>query len=90
MAVGQLDADQFLFAAIDGRNIEHAVGLSLEQTAHLMSAMGCHTAMNLDGGSSKRMVVQNRAVDLASTEVQTSTAASEKVRPVYSAILLHE
>ena len=39
-------------------------------TAELMRALGCVRAMNLDGGSSKRMVVNGHTVDLSTTEVR--------------------
>ena len=63
MAAGIDSQGTLFFAAIDGRNFHRAPGMTLEQTARWMQALGCITAMNLDGGSSKRMVVQNQVVD---------------------------
>ena len=45
-------------------------------------------ATNLDGGSSKRMVVQGRALDLASTEIVSEGVATVSVRPVHTALLI--
>ncbi len=88
MAVG-LDADGCLvFAAIDGRNFELALGMTLGELAELLIALGCHTAMNLDGGSSKRMVVDGEVVDLPSTEVISHDNAPARIRPVHTAIFL--
>ena len=55
----------------------------------LLIALGCHTAMNLDGGSSKRMVIGDRAVDLPSTEVVGGGGERRpaRVRPVHTALL---
>jgi len=90
LAVG-LDAQGGLvLAAVDGRNFERALGLSLQGTANLMRALGCELASNLDGGSSKRMVVSGQVVDLPSTEVVAKgDAADVTVRPVHTALLLH-
>lgn len=88
MAAGLNSAGELFFAAIDGRNFHQAPGMTLKQTAEWMQALGCHTAMNLDGGSSKRMVVGQEVVDLSSTEVVGSKAGKESIRPVHSAILI--
>jgi exopolysaccharide biosynthesis protein len=62
--------------------------MTLKQTAEWMKALGCHRAMNLDGGSSKRMVVNQKVVDLSSTEVVGAKVGKESIRPVHSAILI--
>lgn len=87
MAAGLTDDGALLFAAVDGRNFSRAPGLTLRQTALVLRAQGCVRAMNLDGGSSKRMVIEGRVVDLPSTEVQ-SGGESGPVRPVRSGILI--
>ena len=90
MAAG-LDADgRLVFAAIDGRNFDRAPGFTLRMTADLMRALGCVRAMNLDGGSSKRMAVDGRCVDLASTEVVSTGSGPAPVRKVVTAILVGE
>ena len=49
-----------LFAVVcDGRSAEDA-GLTLEELATLMSALGCHAAINLDGGGSTSLVSGGR------------------------------
>ena len=87
MAAGLTNDGALLFAAVDGRNFTRAPGLTLRQTALVLRGQGCVRAMNLDGGSSKRMVIQGRVVDLPSTEVQ-SGGESGPVRPVRSGILI--
>ena len=89
MAAG-LDLDGNLyFAAIDGRNFHRAPGMTLQQTAAWMQSLGCVTAMNLDGGSSKRMIIEGQVVDLSSTEVVGAGSGKESIRPVHSAILIY-
>ena len=88
LAVGTL-GDELLFAAIDGRNLERALGMTLADVASLMSALGCTDALNLDGGSSKRMVVDGETLDLPSTDlVGVGTAIDPGLRPVYTAIAI--
>ena len=49
-----------LFAvACDGRS-RHDAGLTLEELAALMAALGCSTALNLDGGGSTSLVSGGR------------------------------
>jgi hypothetical protein len=87
LGVGVTADGALVVAAVDGRNFDRAPGLTLRGTARLLAALGCEVAVNLDGGSSKRMVVGGRIVDLPSTEV-VSGAAGERVRPVHSAVLV--
>ena len=90
MAAGIDHQGRLVFAAIDGRDFHRAPGFTLAMTAQLMAALGCGRAMNLDGGSSKRMAIAGALVDLSSTEVQTGTAPTKTpVRKVVSAILVH-
>ena len=83
MAVGVDGQGRLLCVAVDGRS-ERALGLTLGGLAELMSLLGCRDALNLDGGSSKRMCVRDTIVDLPTTDVG---AASPRVRPVYTAVL---
>ena len=89
LAVGE-DEEGLVFLAVDGRDFERAPGFTLGMTAHFLQELGCHTAMNLDGGSSKRMVVQGQVVDLPSTEIRTGSFPGDEtmVRPVHTAIVV--
>ena len=91
LAAGLDTEGRLLFAAVDGRNFERALGMTLADVARLMQQLQCVEATNLDGGSSKRMVVQGRTLDVASTEIQVAgeTAAAPAVRPVHTGVLLH-
>ncbi len=87
MAVGIDGQGRVLAAAIDGRNVERALGMTLAGAAGLMIRLGCVSAANFDGGSSKRMLVDGRVVDLATTEIVAGEDAVLRVRPVHSAVV---
>ena len=96
LAAGLTGEHQVVFAAVDGRNFERAVGMTLKDTARLMGALGCRDAVNLDGGSSKRMVLDGHILDLPTTEIISGTPetvsgdppATPPVRPVLTGILV--
>jgi hypothetical protein len=82
--------------AVDGRNLKKALGLTLQGTSDLLKSLGCTRAMNLDGGSSKRMVIfdqqtgKYKVVCLSTTEIKAKAGNEtdpSPSRPVHSAIL---
>ena len=98
MGVGLTAENELICVAVDGRNLERALGLTLRGTSDLLRSLGCVTAMNLDGGSSKRMVVLqdegHKVVCLSTTEIKAQSDDErwkenkvERSRPVHSAIL---
>lgn len=91
MVVGLTRKQELVFAAIDGRNFQQAPGMTLRDAAHLMRALDCYRVINLDGGSSKRMVMNGQSVDLSTTEVvrPDSQQTTTHIRPVHSSILLY-
>lgn len=93
MAAGLTADGELVLVAVDGRNLEHALGLTLQGTANLLRELGCVKAMNLDGGSSKRMFVRGKGVVcLSTTEIKAATndpSEAEKLRPVHSAIFIY-
>jgi hypothetical protein len=54
-----LAGDRYYAVACDGRS-RHDAGLTLEELAALMAALGCESAMNLDGGGSTSLVSGGR------------------------------
>ncbi len=87
LGVGIRPNGSLVLACVDGRNLKHALGLTLHGLAKLLRRQGCTQAMNLDGGSSKRLWVRELGgVDLPDTEMVTA-GASGRVRPVRSAML---
>lgn len=90
MVAGLTASGALVLVAIDGRDFARAVGMTLAQCAELLEALGCVRGMNLDGGDSKRMVVEGRVVDLPGGQLEWDRSASHPsaMRPVYSAVLL--
>ena len=88
LGAGLLADGGLVLAAIDGRDLHRAPGFTLRMTADLLHGVGCTVAVNLDGGSSKRMFVAGRQVDLASTEVRTKGGPAARVRPVHTALII--
>ncbi len=85
------DADGFFYiVAVDGRQAEHALGLSLAGCAAWMQGLGCLWAANMDGGSSKRLMLLGEVMDAPTTEVATGARGTHKgkTRPVYSGLAI--
>lgn len=75
MGAGLTVDGDLVMVAIDGRNLDQALGLTLRGTADLLKSMGCVRAMNLDGGSSKRMYIRGKGVVcLSTTEIKASVS----------------
>jgi hypothetical protein len=87
LAAGIDAAGRLVLLAVDGRNFERALGMTLREVATVLQSLGCTVATNLDGGSSKRMVLAGRTLDLASTEVEQGTPGTTQVRPVHTAVV---
>lgn len=83
--VGRDRAGRLLFAAVDGRDFQRSLGVTLAGLGELLSGLGAEVALNLDGGSSKRMVIEGRTVDRSSTEVRAGSGP-QPLRPVHTAI----
>ena len=88
LAVGLTPTHQIVLAAVDGRNFGQALGMTLKDTARLMRSLGCDQALNLDGGSSKRMLLQGRTLDLPTTEIVGAREDEQPLRPVHTGILV--
>lgn len=54
--------EHLILVVIDGRNTEHSVGTSDAETAAWMLAFGAHDAINLDGGGSTTLVLDEAGV----------------------------
>jgi hypothetical protein len=68
------------WAAVDGRQPGVSVGMSLFMLSDLLLELGAIDAMNLDGGGSTTMVIQNKLVNKPSDQTGE--------RPVSDAILV--
>jgi Phosphodiester glycosidase len=75
------DSSTVYFVTVDGRQ-ESSVGMTLPEFASLMISLGVYQGLNLDGGGSTTMVVDNRTVN--------SPSDSTGERPVGNCLLLME
>jgi Phosphodiester glycosidase len=71
---------RLLVVAVDGRAPEYSAGLSFEEEAAVMRALGAREAVNLDGGGSTTMTVRGNVV------TRPSDATGE--RPIADAIVV--
>ena len=54
--IGMVEPGYFIAITVDGRQIKHSVGMTMDGFAQLFYLYGCQLAYNLDGGSSTAMV----------------------------------
>jgi hypothetical protein len=79
-AMGLTDKGEMLWVAVDGRQ-PHSRGATLPELADLMIKLGATQAINLDGGGSTTLVVQN---------VVVNSPSDGSERPVANLMLLHD
>ena len=77
MSYGVRPDGTVLLCAVDGRDVERP-GMTLEMVGEVMKGLGCKDAVNMDGGSSKRMIVKGEVVDNTSTEVRGGPSSAER------------
>jgi hypothetical protein len=83
-AIGISGEDLFLVCC-DGRRTGVDAGLTLDELAEFMLALGCHEAMNLDGGGSATLVHRGHLLNRPYSEQDQPAPAS---RPIVSAIVV--
>jgi Phosphodiester glycosidase len=62
-AIGWREDGRLILLTVDGRQPLKSVGMTIEELAKLMLEFGCREAMNLDGGGSTTMVINNKVVN---------------------------
>jgi exopolysaccharide biosynthesis protein len=67
-AIAKLKDGKVLLVAVDGRQPNHSVGMSLTELANLLLEFGATDAINLDGGGSTTMIVENKVVNKPSDQ----------------------
>lgn len=70
------NATQFFLVAVDGRQPEHSVGMTLPELAVYMKELGCQEAMNLDGGGSTELWMGGRILNKPCYGHERETATS--------------
>jgi hypothetical protein len=83
-AIGICDRDLYLVCC-DGRRSRVDAGLTLDELAEFMVALGCRDAMNLDGGGSTTLVHRGHLLNRPYSEQDQPAPAS---RPIVSAIVI--
>jgi hypothetical protein len=83
-AIGISDGDLYLVTC-DGRRTGVDAGLTLDELAEFMLALGCRDAMNLDGGGSTTLVHRGHLLNRPYSEQDQPAPAS---RPIVSAIVV--
>lgn len=57
------EKDTLYIMTVDGRQPRHSVGMSLDELAEYMSALGVYQALNFDGGGSTTMVIKGKVAN---------------------------
>ncbi len=88
-AVGLLPNGHWLFVVVDSPHklFSSKQGMTIPELARFMADLGCVEALNLDGGGSSTMVVNNRVVNTPSGDEDESLGV-QIMRPVSDAILI--
>lgn len=80
-ALGITAKGNILLVTVDGRQPGTSAGLSIEELRQLMLSLGAEDGINLDGGGSTTMVINNQVVNSPSSKHNT-------LRPVSNALLI--
>lgn len=84
-AVGLKDDGKWVFVVVDGRFLGCFGGMTMKQLAELMLDLGCIEALNLDGGGSSTLVIDNTVVNEPCGDILED---GKNVRAVSDAILI--
>jgi len=79
-ALGVTKNGHVLFVVVDGRQ-QNSIGLTLVEMAFLLQELGAEAAINLDGGGSSEMVLNNRIVNAPSDGHERALGAALLVLP---------
>lgn len=80
-AIGYTAANEVLLVVVNGRQPDLSMGITLLELAQLMVELGAVEALNLDGGGSSCLVVNDEVINYPSD--------ASGPRPVPSALLVH-
>ena len=67
-AVGQTMSGEFLMLVVDGRQVGHSLGATVDDLAEIMLRHKAYQAMNLDGGSSSIMNYRGKTINKPSSK----------------------
>ena len=57
------DEKTMIWAVVDGRQPGYSFGMTLRELADFMKTQGAYNAINLDGGGSSTMIIENRLIN---------------------------
>tara|TARA_Y100001968_G_scaffold92788_1_gene83417 strand:- start:3723 stop:5408 length:1686 start_codon:yes stop_codon:yes gene_type:complete len=80
-AIGETAAGDILLITVDGRQPGYSAGMSINEMRRLMAGLGAVNAINLDGGGSTTMVVNDEVVN-------SPSSANRTLRNVGNALLI--
>ncbi|MBA3814961.1 MAG: phosphodiester glycosidase family protein [Parachlamydiaceae bacterium] len=84
-AVGIKNTGEWLFVVVDGRIHGLLAGMTMKELAELMVELGCIEALNLDGGGSSTMIIDNKVINEPCGKIQEF---GKEVEAVSDAILI--
>ena len=87
-AIGRITQNKVLLIVVDGRQPGWSRGVTLNELAELFLSFGAEQALNLDGGGSSTMVIDDEIVNRPSDHAEPGKPGRE--RPVANAIGLFE
>ncbi|WP_256009844.1 phosphodiester glycosidase family protein [Desertivirga xinjiangensis] len=70
-SVGLLSKSKVVFMVVDGRKVDHSVGISMQDMAKIFMAIGAKTAINLDGGGSSTLIERQISGDYSTVNQPT-------------------
>lgn len=62
-ALGILPTKEWLFVVVDGKQKEYSLGMTMPELVSFMKEQGCIAAINLDGGGSSTMVIDDKVIN---------------------------
>ncbi len=87
--IGLLPDGRWIFVVVDGRQPLKSTGLTILELSSLMKSFGCVHALNLDGGGSSTMVIDNEIVNSPCGD-EDEDNGQKKSRRVSDAILIFQ
>lgn len=80
LAIGLTPTFDVLVLAVDGRHLTRSFGATLGQMAKWMKTLGATSAVNMDGGSSKRIATREETLGLVSEALEDGNTPSGPIR----------
>ena len=82
------DKNTLYVFVIDGRRSWYSEGMELNDVSALMASVGCHDAINLDGGGSSTLVVRGEETELVDFPVVNKPSDASGARKIANGILI--